>query len=159
MRHFIVCGLIGAAALAGCSPSTTPPSAAVISAIRSAPAPDRIHAINEAAHRQRGESASLTPFLAESDPQIRWAAAYVASLWADDAADVEALAAYLSEGDEATRAMIAGSLAGLGHGGARQTLTTLKASSAVMPFSDPPVTVGRFATDALEATDRAGAAR
>jgi hypothetical protein len=118
-----------------------------------------MHAINDAAYRHRGEAASLTALLGDDDPRVRWAAAYVAALWADDQADVDALAPYLTDGDEAVRAVVAGSLAGLGHDGARQALTALKASSAPMPFSDPPVTVGGFAIDALASIDRAGASR
>ena len=162
MRQPIVHALVAAlaaAGLVGCGPSAPALPAPVASAIRLAPAPERIHAINDAAHRHRGPSASLTALLVDADPQVRWGAAYVAALWADDAADVEALAPYLNQGDDATRAMIAGSLAGLGHDGARQTLTGLKASREVMPFSDPPLTVGRFATGALAEIDRAGVAR
>ena len=118
-----------------------------------------MHAVNEAAHRQRGESASLVALLADDDPQVRWTAAYVAALWADDAADVAALEPYLDAGDEAVRAMIAGSLAGLGHAGARQALGRLTGSATVMPFSDPPLTVGRFTSDTLAAIGRSGASR
>jgi len=118
-----------------------------------------MHAINDAAHRHRGESASLVVLLADDDLQVRWAAAYVAALWADDAADVAALEPYLDAGDESTRAVIAGSLAGLGHAGARRTLASLTSSPATMPFSDPPLTVGRFSSDALAAIERGGAAR
>lgn len=114
-----------------------------------------MHAINDAAHRHRGESASLAPLLADPEPRVRWAAAYVAALWADDDADVAALAPHLDDPDAATRAVIAGSLAGLGHGGAHRTLTALTASTAPMPFSDPPITVGRFAADAIVALQRA----
>lgn len=118
-----------------------------------------MHGINEAAHQQRGQSASLSQLLDERDPQVRWAAAYVAALWADDQDDVEALTPYLSDRDEAIRAVIAGSLAGLGHHGARESLAGLAASGTGMPFSDPPITVGRFATDALAAIDRVGQTR
>ena len=157
--HRIVVVCLAAAAMAGCRTSTPEPDVTVVSAIRSAGAPDRIHAINQAAFRHRGSSASLVPLLAEQDPQIRWGAAYVAALWADDAADVEALAPHLADADEGVRAMIAGSLAGLGHAGARAALSSLSGSPAMMPFSDPPLTVGRFATDALAAIDGAGGAR
>jgi hypothetical protein len=118
-----------------------------------------MHAVNEAVRRQRGESASLVALLADDDPQVRWTAAYVAALWADDAEDVAALEPYLEVGDEVVRAMIAGSLAGLGHAGARQALGRLTASATVMPFSDPPLTVGQFTSDALARVDRAGASR
>ncbi len=158
MRNLLVVCL-AAAALAGCHASPPAPDIAVVSAIRSADAPERIHAINDAAIRHRGSSASLVALLAEQDPRIRWGAAYVAALWADDAADVAALAPHLADADETVRVMIAGSLAGLGHADARAALTSLSTSPAPMPFSDPPITVGRFATDALAAIDEAGGAR
>ena len=158
MRYLVV-PIVLAVAGAACSRAEPQADASVVAAIRSAPAPDRIHAINDAAHRHRGPSSSLAPLLAEQDPRVRWAAAYVAALWADETADVEALAPHLDDPDEATRAVIAGSLAGLGHDGARQALSALSTSAAAMPYADPPLTVGQFATDALAAIDRAGAAR
>lgn len=159
MRRIVVVCLT-AAALAGCRASNLEPAvAAAITAIRAADSPDRVHKINEAVFGHRGDAASLLPLLAERDPRIRRGAAYVAGLWADDAADVAALEPYLADRDEAVRAMIAGSLAGLGHAGAHASLATLTLSTQKMPFSDPPITVGRFANDALAAVDRAGAAR
>jgi HEAT repeat protein len=159
MRHCFVCCL-ATAALAGCgSPAPSDAPVPVVTAIRSARSPERIHAINDAAHRHRGEAASLARLLADEDPQVRLAAAYVAALWTDDAGDVETLAPLLNDRDEAIRAMVAGSLAGLGHGGAREALAALSGSSAGMPFSDPPLTVGRFSSDALAAIDRGGAPR
>lgn len=158
--HRIVALWLAAAALAGCSTSSPEPQvAAVLTAIRAADTPDRIHTLNQAVFRHRGDSASLVPLLVDGYPRVRWGAAYVAALWADDDADVAALAPYMTDGDEAVRAMIAGSLAGLGHAGARASLATLTVSTAVMPFSDPPITVGRFANDALTAIDQAGGAR
>jgi hypothetical protein len=53
--------------------------------------------------------------------------------------------------------VVAGSLAGLGHAEARRALEGLRTSTAAMPFSDPPMTVGRFASDSLSAIDLAGA--
>lgn len=156
MRQLIGCGLL---LIAGCRTSPPAVHADVVAAIRSAPDPDRLHAINQSASRQRGEPASLAPMLAEPDPRVRWAAAYVAALWADDQADADALAPYLNDSDEATRAVIAGSLAGLGHEGARESLKGLTTSQASMPFSDPPITVGRFASDALAAIHRAEGTR
>lgn len=156
-HRVMLCVLAGA--LAACGSAAPEPQSAVIAAIRSAPTPDRLHAINDAVLRHRGAAASLVPLLSEQDRHIRWGAAYAAALWADDAEDVEALAPHLADTDEAIRAMIAGSLAGLGHAGARATLSSLSTSETPMPFSDPPLTVGRFAADALAAIDRAGAAR
>jgi HEAT repeat protein len=131
----------------------------VVQAIRAAPSTERIHAINAAAHRHRAEPASLAAFLADPDLDVRWAAAYVACLWADDASDVASLAPLLSDDSEAVRAIVAGSLAGLGHAAARDVLAALRASSTAMPFSDPPVTVGQFSSGALAAIDRAGGVR
>jgi hypothetical protein len=156
-RTIVVCLL--AVALAACRTPAPEPQAVVLAAIRSAPSPERIHTINEAVFRHRGDAASLMPLLSERDPHVRWGAAYAAALWADDAGDVEALAPHLGDSDEAIRVMIAGSLAGLGHAGARATLSSLSASGTPMPFSDPPLTVGRFAIDALAALDATGGAR
>jgi hypothetical protein len=155
MRSILVCAL-STALLTACGGSAPAADAAVVAAIRSAPSPTRMHALNDAAHRRRGESAALVPLLGDADPGARWAAAYVAALWADDDADVRALAPHLDDRDEAVRAVIAGSLAGLGHSGARQALAGLTASAAAMPYSDPPLTVGRFAADALAAIGGAG---
>lgn len=158
MRYLLVCGLL-ATAVTACSSSAPNAAAPVITAVRATSGPNRIHALNEAAHRHRGESASLAGLLADPDPQVRWGAAYIAALWADDAADVAALAPLLNDPDAATRAVLAGSLAGLGHSGAREALGALSGSTAPMPFSDPPLTVGRYASDALAATLSAGAPR
>lgn len=114
-----------------------------------------MHAINEAAYRHRDDPASLVALLTDDDPQVRWGAAYVAALWADDAADVDALAPLLNDRDESIRAVVAGSLAGLGYPGARDVLAALAGSTVPLPFSDPPLTVGRFASDALGALDAA----
>lgn len=114
-----------------------------------------MHAINEAAYRHRDDPASLVDLFTDDDPQVRWGAAYVAALWADDAADVDALAPLLNDRDESIRAVVAGSLAGLGYPGARDVLAALAGSTAPLPFSDPPLTVGRFASDALGALDAA----
>lgn len=154
--RFPVVFCLAAASLPGCSEPTPPPAPApVLAAIRSTAGADRIHAINEAAYRHRDEPASLAVLFEDEDPQVRWAAAYVASLWSDDAADVDALAPLLNDRDESIRAVVAGSLAGLGHTGARDVLAALRSSTVPLPFSDPPQTVGRFASDALGAIEAA----
>jgi len=145
--------------LAACRQSVpAAPDAQAAEAIRNLANPERIHALNTAASR-RGEAATLVALAQDPDVRVRFGAAYVAALWADDARDAEALAPLLSDADEATRAVVAGSLAGLGHAQARDALEGLRNSAAPMPFSDPPLTVGRFATDALTAIDAAGSRR
>lgn len=154
MRYVLIPCLLAAAS--ACGPRTPPAAAAgVTAAIETVGAPDQIRALNDAAHRHRGESASLAVHLAHPDSRVRWAAAYIGALWADDEADIAALAPHLDDSDPAIRAVIAGSLAGLGHRGSRQVLGALVDSTATMPFSDPPLTVGRFASAALADIARA----
>jgi hypothetical protein len=157
MRRVPIC--LAAILLTACGSASSAVPDPVVRAIRSAPSSERIHVINDAAHRHRGEPASLAAFLADPDLDVRWAAAYLAALWADDASDVASLAPLLGDDSEAIRAIVAGSLAGLGHAAASDVLASLRASSTAMPFSDPPSTVGDFASGALAAIDRAGGRR
>ncbi|MGE0461074.1 MAG: HEAT repeat domain-containing protein [Vicinamibacterales bacterium] len=136
-----------------------PLPAPVAEAVRNLAAPDRIGALNAAAHEHRGDPSALVALARDPDVRVRFGAAYVAALWADDGRDAEALAPLLQDEDEATRAVVAGSLAGLGHAEARAALERLRESTAPMPFSDPPLTAGRFAAGALAAIDAAGARR
>ncbi len=159
----VICALL---VLTACGhPASQPPApsatlpAPVADAVRNLAAPDRIGALNAAAHEHRGDPSSLVALARDPDVRVRFGAAYVAALWADDGRDAEALAPLLQDEDEATRAVVAGSLAGLGHAGARTTLEGLRESTAPMPFSDPPLTVGRFAAGALAAIDAAGIRR
>lgn len=154
MRFTLFC--FAAIWLTACGSPSPAPADAIADAIRSSPSIGRIHALNAAAHRHRGDVSSLAPLLDAADPDVRFGAVYVASLWADDAADIAALAPLLDDPNEGIRAMVAGSLAGLEHDRAREVLGALRASAAPMPSSDPPITVGRFTTDVLERRQRAG---
>ena len=155
MRFTLLC-CFAAISLTACGSSSPAPADVIVNAIRSSPSTGRIHALNAAAHRDRGDVSSLAPLLDAKDPDVRFGAVYVASLWADDAGDIAVLAPLLNDPNEGIRAMVAGSLAGLEHDGARQVLGSLLASSAPMPFSDPPITVGRFTADVLNRQQRAG---
>jgi hypothetical protein len=147
-----------ATAAASATPAA-PPVESVADVVRAAATSDApLHTLNGAAQR-RGEAADLGSALIDPSPAVRRAAAYVAALWADDAADIATLTPLLTDADAAVRAMVAGSLAGLGHVEARHTLESLRASGAAMPWSDPPVTVGAFASSALTAIDAAGIRR
>jgi HEAT repeat protein len=115
-----------------------------------------IAALNAAAHRQRGASEDLGTALRDPDVGVRRAAAYVAALWADGAEDVATLTPLLTDADPGVQAMVAGSLAGLGDGAARATLESLRSSTALMPWSEPPMTVGDFAGSAIAAIDAVG---
>jgi hypothetical protein len=109
--------------------------------------------------RRRGRIPDLASALADPDPAVRRAATYVAALWADDPTDAAILRPLLTDADAAVRAIVAGSLAGLGDAGARTTLASLGDSTDEMPWSDPPMTVGAFARSAITAIDAAGARR
>lgn len=148
MRFTLLC-CFAAISLTACGSSSPAPADAIVSALRSSPSSGRIHALNAAAHRH-GDVSSLAPLLDAEEPDVRFGAVYVASLWADDAGDIAVLAPLLDDPDEGIRAMVAGSLTGLEHDGAREVLGSLRASSALMPFSDPPITVGRFTSDVLD---------
>jgi len=141
--------------LAGCTkqPAAAAPAGSVTEIVRAAAGSDGPLETLNAAARHRREAAELNAALADPDPVVRRAAAYVAALWADDAGDVAALTPRLADTDAAVRAMVAGSLAGLGAAGARGTLASLRASVEPMPWSDPPMTVGAFASAALAAID------
>jgi HEAT repeat protein len=145
-------------AIVGCSksPAATTPRDSVTDLVRAAAGSDNPVQTLNAAARRRGEVADLSQALTDPSPPVRRTAAYVAALWADDARDVSTLTPLLADPDVAVRAIVAGSLAGLGHAGARAALASLRGSSEAMPWSDPPVTVGRFATSALMAIDAAG---
>jgi HEAT repeat protein len=132
------------------------PNATVVHAIQDVGSPTRLRALNQAA-LAGGDVQTLAPLLADADERVRWGAAYVGALWADDAREAAALAPLLDAEQPGIRAMVAGSLAGLGQPRARETLAALVASVAPMPFSDPPITVGTFARDALAALDAARA--
>ena len=153
MRFTLLCCL-AAISLTACGSSSLAPADAIVSALRSSPSSGRIHALNAAAHRHRGDVSSLAPLLDAEEPDVRFGAVYVASLWADDAGDIAVLAPLLDDPNESIRAMVAGSLTGLEHDGARDVLGSLRASSALMPFSDPPITVGRFTSDVLDRQQR-----
>jgi HEAT repeat protein len=127
--------------------------------VRAAAASDApLHALNRAA-RRRGRPAGMGSALTDPSPAVRRAAVYVAALWADDPTSIAPLTPLLTDADAAVRAMVAGSLAGLGHVEARRTLESLRASGEAMPWSDPPMTVGAFATSALAAIDAAAIRR
>jgi HEAT repeat protein len=144
--------------LAGCGtapdPDRTPE--AIAGTVRAAARRDgAVATLNAVAHARRGSAAELAEVLRDPDPAVRRAAAYVAALWADDASDVAALTPLLSDGDAAVRAIVAGSLAGLGDVAAKAALTSLRDSADVMPWSDPVLTVGTFARSASAAVDGA----
>lgn len=145
-----------AVSVTGCSSSPAAPPGVVVDAVMSAASPGAIHRLNEAAHTRGGSSASVLALAAGSTPHVRRASVYVAALWAEDSDDQRALEAFLADEDEAIRAMAAGALAALGHARGRATLETLRGSPTVMPWSDPPLTAGTFASTTLDALARAG---
>lgn len=106
--------------------------------------------------RGGGDPVVLSGLLSDGDVRVRQHAAYVAALWADTATDAAALHPVLGDSDEGVRAMVAGSLIGLGDPDARRVLNSLVASRTTMPWSDPVITVGLFARRALASvgTDR-----
>lgn len=140
----------------GCSSSPAAPPGAVADAVLGAASPGALHRLNEAAHTRGGSSASVLALAADTDPHVRRASVYVAALWAEDGDDRQALEAFLADEDEAIRAMAAGALASLGHAGGRAALEALRGSATLMPWSDPPLTAGTFASATLDALARAG---
>jgi hypothetical protein len=139
--------------VSGCSRTggTSSSPAAAIEAIRGFKASDAttLRRVNEIAVRHRGSPAELQALFTDPSAEVKWAAIYVASLWARQAADIAPLVPLLQDPDERVRAMVAWSLAGLGHAESRAVLESLRVSRAVMPHSDPPLTVGAFAGSAL----------
>jgi HEAT repeat protein len=153
----VLTGAAGCARSPAASTSTAAPGVADLvrtAATRAAP----VEALNDAARRHRADAGALTAVISDRDPSVRRAGAYVAALWADDQQDVATLSPLLGDDDVAIRAMVAGSLAGLGDRGARTTLESLVGSTVPMPWSDPVITVGQFAAGAIRALD-SGAAR
>jgi HEAT repeat protein len=146
----LVAGVTGCARSSVITTGTGAPDVAGLvrtAAAREAPAA----ALNELARRHRPDVGALTAVISDRDPSVRRAGAYVAALWADDQQDVQALAPLLTDEDVAIRAMVAGSLAGLGDRRARTTLESLAGSRTPMPWSDPVMTVEQFAADAIRA--------
>ena len=104
---------------------------------------DFLRALSEAAHRG-GAVADVAASFGHQNPRQRFAAVYLAALWADERADADVLRPLLNDTDERIRAIVAGSLAGLGDAEAVAAVDALSSSTAVMPFSDPPLMVKEF---------------
>jgi hypothetical protein len=140
--------------LAGCAPAADHrPDLALITGGGRSHA-DFVRRLNEAA-RRHGSTADLEGHFQDRDAATRFAAIYLAALWAHHDKDIRAMTPLLSDPDEAIRAMVAGSLSGLGDADAARVFAALSTSSAVMPYSEPPLRVGDF----VRATSAQPAAR
>src|SRR4029453_8558300 len=92
-----------------------------------------VRSINDAA-RKRGASADLQASFNSSNAKARFTAIYLATLWAATAPDAAVRRPLLGDPDDGIRAMVAGSLSGLGDAGAMRVLEALSTSTALMPY-------------------------